>query len=113
ETVTFEDTALRRIITEYTREAGVRGLERQIGAVARKIAARVAGSEASGAGWTEVGGDVLFVEARLLPSGHGNLILTGQLGNVMQESARAAVSHIRAQTAELGIPANAFDGHDL
>src|SRR5262249_52366009 len=140
----------RRIISEYTREAGVRSLERQIGAVARKIAARVAASDApsgsaptvvnqssipdylgpvkfhrevsflvsrpgvaTGVAWTEVGGDVLFVEARLLPSGHGNLILTGQLGNVMQESARAAVSHIRAQAAELGIAKDALDGHDL
>jgi ATP-dependent Lon protease len=147
--VTFEEPALRRIITEYTREAGVRSLERQIGAVARKIAARVAASDAAsstrsvvtaesvpdylgpakfhrevsfrvsrpgvatGVAWTEVGGDVLFVEARLLPAGHGNLILTGQLGNVMQESARAAVSHIRAQAAELGISKDALDGHDL
>jgi ATP-dependent Lon protease len=147
--VTFEEPALRRIISEYTREAGVRGLERQIGAVARKIAARVAASDvasttpsivtaasipdylgpvkfhrevsfrvsrpgvATGVAWTEVGGDVLFVEARLLPSGHGNLILTGQLGNVMQESARAAVSHIRAQAGELGISKDALDGHDL
>jgi ATP-dependent Lon protease len=146
--VTFDDTAVRRTIVEYTREAGVRSLERQIGASARKIAARVAASDAppphvtitadtipdylgppkihrevsfrvsrpgvaTGVAWTETGGDVLFVEARLLPSGHQNLILTGQLGNVMQESARAAVSHIRAQAAELGIPKDAFDGHDL
>ena len=146
--VTIDDTAIRRTIVEYTREAGVRSLERQIGAIARKIAARVAASDAppphvtitgdtiqdslgppkihrevsfrvsrpgvaTGVAWTETGGDVLFVEARLLPSGHQNLILTGQLGNVMQESARAAVSHIRAQAAELGIPKDAFDGHDL
>ena len=51
---------------------------------------------ATGVAWTETGGDVLFIEASLLPSGHHNIILTGQLGNVMQESARAAVSHIRA-----------------
>jgi ATP-dependent Lon protease len=148
EMVTMEDAAIRRVITEYTREAGVRNLERNIGAIARKIAARVAAGDdarrhtivtaasipdylgpvkfhrevsfrvsrpgvATGVAWTEVGGDVLFVEARLLPSGHQNLILTGQLGNVMQESARAAVSHIRAQAKELGIPDNALDGHDL
>jgi len=148
ELVTIEEPAIRRIINEYTREAGVRNLERQIGAVGRKIAARVAASDsapsrfvvtaasipdylgpvkfhrevafrvsrpgvATGVAWTEVGGDVLFVEARMLPSGHQNLILTGQLGNVMQESARAALSHIRAQAAELGIPEDAFDGHDL
>jgi ATP-dependent Lon protease len=155
--VAFEDTAIRRIIGEYTREAGVRSLERQIGAVARKIAARVAASQtadsaagnapasppslvtaesvpdylgpprflqevsfrvsrpgvATGVAWTETGGDVLFIEARLLPSGHHNLILTGQLGNVMQESARAAVSHIRAQALELGVAPDFLDTHDL
>src|SRR5262245_1313092 len=58
---------------------------------------------ATGVAWTETGGDVLFVEASLLPSGHHNLILTGQLGNVMQESARAAVSHIRATAKELNV----------
>jgi len=144
----FEDEAIRRIITDYTREAGVRNLERQIGAVLRKIAARVAGASgapapqrltaanipdylgpprfhdevsfrlsrpgvATGVAWTETGGDVLFIEARLLPSGHHNLILTGQLGNVMQESARAAMSHIRAEAASLGISAETFDTHDI
>ncbi len=146
--VAFDDGAIRRIISEYTREAGVRSLERQIGAVARKIAARVAADGeaptavtvtadampdyigpprfrdevsfrvsrpgvATGVAWTETGGDVLFIEARLLPSGHHNLILTGQLGNVMQESARAALSHIRAESAALGIPADEFDKYDL
>ncbi len=165
--VGLEDSAIRRIISGYTREAGVRSLERQIGAVARKIAARVAtaisedpaeaaGAErpveaapaanpthsvvtagslpdylgpprfhhevpfrvsrpgvATGVAWTETGGDVLFVEARLLPSGHNNLILTGQLGSVMQESARAAVSHIRAQAAELGFSPEFLDKYDL
>jgi ATP-dependent Lon protease len=167
EMIVLEDPAIRRIISEYTREAGVRSLERQIGAVARKIAARVAtaisedpaeaaGAErpveaapaanpthsvvtagslpdylgpprfhrevpfrvsrpgvATGVAWTETGGDVLFVEARLLPSGHNNLILTGQLGSVMQESARAAVSHIRAQAAELGFSPEFLDKYDL
>jgi ATP-dependent Lon protease len=147
--VTFEDAALRRIASDYTREAGVRSLERQIGAVTRKIAARVASlatppteptvvsagdvpdylgpprfqqevsfrvsrpGVATGVAWTEVGGDVLFVEASLLPSGHHNLILTGQLGNVMQESARAAVSHIRSSAADLGIDPAFMDTHDL
>jgi ATP-dependent Lon protease len=150
EAVVFEDGAIRRIITDYTREAGVRNLERQIGAVLRKVAARVAREAgpaehpgqvitaanipdylgpprfhdevsfrlsrpgvATGVAWTETGGDVLFIEARLLPSGHHNLILTGQLGNVMQESARAAVSHIRAEAAALGISPEKFDSHDL
>jgi ATP-dependent Lon protease len=151
--VTIEDDAVRRIIGQYTREAGVRNLERQIGAVARKIAARVAGDDAAGDGgapppsivtaasigeyvgppkvhdevafrvsrpgvatgvaWTETGGDVLFIEASLLPEGHGNITLTGQLGNVMQESARAAVSHIRSSTKALGVPADFLNTHDL
>jgi ATP-dependent Lon protease len=144
--IALDDDGLRRIIAQYTREAGVRGLERQIGAVARKVAARIAAGAAdrvnvtaaalpdylgpprihdevtfrtsrpgvaTGVAWTETGGEVLFVEARLLPSGHHNLILTGQLGNVMQESARAAVSHIRAEATSLGIPPDAFDKYDL
>jgi ATP-dependent Lon protease len=152
--VAFEDDAVRRIIGEYTREAGVRSLERQIGAIARKIAARIATTAdqgdpagapadirvqaddvpdylgaprfkddlsfrvsrpgvATGVAWTETGGDVLFVEASLLPAGHHNLILTGQLGNVMQESARAAVSHIRASAGSLGVSPEFFDTHDL
>ena len=142
----IDDEALARIVSDYTREAGVRGLERQIGAVARKIAARIAAGDATavtvhaadlpdylgparfhrevsfrvsrpgvatGVAWTEAGGDVLFVEASLLPSGHHNLILTGQLGNVMQESARAAVSHIRAHATELGVSPELFDKSDL
>jgi ATP-dependent Lon protease len=148
--VVFEDSAIRRVISDYTREAGVRNVERQIGAVLRKVAARVAREAgpaerhqqviaaanipdylgpprfhdevafrvsrpgvATGVAWTETGGDVLFIEARLLPSGHHNLILTGQLGNVMQESARAAVSHIRAEAAALGISPEKFDSNDL
>ena len=150
--VAIEDDAVRKIITQYTREAGVRSLERQIGAVARKIAARVAGIEAAetaeasravvtaaavaeylgppkihdevafrvsrpgvatGVAWTESGGDVLFIEASLLPAGHGNITLTGQLGNVMQESARAAVSHIRSSTKQLGVATDFLDTHDL
>ena len=150
--VTLEDGAVRRIISQYTREAGVRNLERQIGAVARKIAARVAMIQdrdaaqaksftvtsadvveylgppkihdevafrvsrpgvATGLAWTETGGDVLFVEASLLPAGHGNVTLTGQLGNVMQESARAAVSHIRSSAEELGVSTDFLNAHDL
>jgi ATP-dependent Lon protease len=68
---------------------------------------------ATGLAWTETGGDVLFIEATLLPSGHHDVILTGQLGSVMQESARAAVSHIRSQAVELGVPADFLDNHDL
>jgi ATP-dependent Lon protease len=149
--VSIDDTALRRIIAQYTREAGVRNLERQIGAVARKIAARVAAAAtnpcddtpcvvhaadvpeylgppkihdevsfrvsrpgvATGVAWTQTGGDVLFIEASLLPAGHGHITLTGQLGNVMQESARAAVSHIRSSAHELGVSADFLNSHDL
>ncbi len=149
--IDFQDEALRLIIGEYTREAGVRNLERQVGTVARKIAARVATGEltpgeqpvatitpdevddylgparfrrevafrtsrpgvATGVAWTETGGDVLFIEASLLPGGKENIILTGQLGNVMQESARAAVSHIRANARELGVDPSFLDHHDL
>jgi ATP-dependent Lon protease len=145
------EPALRRVITEYTREAGVRTLERQIGAIARKVAARVAVATikdestkpqeidvdhlreylglprfrpdgnfrlsrpgvVTGVAWTESGGDVLFIEALMLPGGKGQLTLTGQLGNVMQESARAAVSHIRQQAQALGIDPGFMNQYDL
>jgi ATP-dependent Lon protease len=146
-TLTITDDALRIVISEYTREAGVRNLERQIGTLARKVAAKVAtgaaGVEfaikadeledylgparfrrdavfrtsrpgvATGVAWTETGGDVLFIEATLLPGGRGSLTLTGQLGDVMQESARAAVSHIRANAKELGVEPNFLENKDL
>jgi len=145
------DAALRLIIAEYTREAGVRNLERQLGTISRKVAARIATRPidapaiekttvdreqvddylgparfkkevafrmsrpgvATGVAWTETGGDVLFIEATLLPGGNQNIILTGQLGNVMQESARAALSHLRARAGELGIPPDFLAKHDL
>ena len=145
------DRALAVIISEYTREAGVRNLERQLGTICRKVAARIAtlppgapaiekavidGPEvddylgparfkkelafrtsrpgvATGLAWTETGGDVLFIEATLLPGGNQNIILTGQLGNVMQESARAAVSHLRSRAQELGISPEFLAKHDL
>jgi ATP-dependent Lon protease len=68
---------------------------------------------ATGVAWTETGGDVLFIEATLIPGGHENLILTGQLGNVMQESARAAVSHIRANATAFGVDPAFLERHDL
>jgi len=140
------DAALRRVIGEYTREAGVRTLERQIGTIARKVAARAATDEsytavvdaervpdylgpakfrpetsfrtsrpgvATGLAWTETGGDVLFIEAALLPGGAGQVILTGQLGNVMQESARAALSHIRQNARGLGISPEFLSKQDI
>ncbi|HEX6158768.1 MAG TPA: endopeptidase La, partial [Thermoanaerobaculia bacterium] len=143
------DAALNTVIGEYTREAGVRSLERQLGTIARKVAARLAtsGSDqavrsvvdapdvddylgparfrkemafrtsrpgvATGLAWTETGGDVLFIEAKLLPGGNQNIILTGQLGNVMQESARAALSHLRANAQEMGLSADFLAKHDL
>jgi ATP-dependent Lon protease len=145
------DGALRVIIAEHTREAGVRNLERQLGTISRKVAARLVARSsedgatsgtvidagdvddylgparfrkemafrtsrpgvATGLAWTETGGDVLFIEATLLPGGNQNIILTGQLGNVMQESARAAVSHLRARAEELGISPEFLAKHDL
>jgi endopeptidase La len=147
------DAALRAIISEHTREAGVRNLERQLGTIARKVAARIATTPstdggaaaarttvdreqvdeylgparfrkevafrtsragvATGVAWTETGGDVLFIEASLMPGGNQNIILTGQLGNVMQESARAAVSHLRANARQLGLPPEFLAKHDL
>jgi ATP-dependent Lon protease len=129
----------------------VRNLARQIGTVARKVAARVAGAApdaapeaprrvdagdlqallgpprfrpevafrtsrpgvATGVAWTETGGDVLFIEATLLPGGKGEITLTGQLGAVMQESARAALSHIRQQAQALGLSSDLFTTHDV
>ena len=144
--IVIDDDALRRVISEYTREAGVRSLERQIGTLARKVAARVATDPshtghvtakdvpeylgpprnrsegafrlsrpgvATGLAWTEVGGDVLYIESVLLPGGSGHLTLTGQLGSVMQESARAALSHVRQQADALGITAERLSKQDL
>jgi len=144
--IEISDAAVRRVIGEYTREAGVRSLERQIGTLARKVAAKVATNEAhtatidspsvpeylgpprfrseaafrtsrpgvaTGLAWTEAGGDVLFIEAVLMPGGGGHLTLTGQLGNVMQESARAALSHVRQQAKALRIPPEFLSKQDL
>src|SRR5829696_5643541 len=146
EQLLIDDDALRRVIAEYTREAGVRSLERQIGTLARKVAARVATNPehaghvaakdvpdylgpprfrsegtfrlsrpgvSTGLAWTEVGGDVLYIEAVLLPGGNGHLTLTGQLGNVMQESARAALSHVRQRAMALGITPETISKQDL
>ncbi len=145
EQLTIEESALRRLIREYTREAGVRNLERWIGAIGRKIARRVAEGEsgpfvvkaedldelleppryrpeaplgedevgvATGLAWTPTGGEVLFVEAALVP-GKGHLILTGHLGEVMQESAKAALTYARSRAADLGVAEDFYEKYDV
>jgi ATP-dependent Lon protease len=141
----FTDSGIEKIIEAYTREAGLRNLEREIGAICRKVAVSVAKGKtrryritaasvekmlgpvkhfsdellkrdevgvATGLAWTSVGGDILFVEA-LAVRGKGGLRLTGQLGDVMKESAQAAMSYARAHAADLGIPSDFFETHDV
>jgi ATP-dependent Lon protease len=141
----FPDDALKTVIEEYTREAGLRNLEREIGSCCRKIAVRIATGKtkpvkmtpalvrellgvpkfrsdealsrdevgaATGLAWTAVGGDVLVVEARAL-RGKGRLQLTGQLGDVMKESAQAALTLVRSRAKELGLPPGFFEAHDV
>jgi ATP-dependent Lon protease len=146
--ITFTDSALKVIIADYTREAGVRQLEREIGTICRKIARQVAEggvkrkvtiteprvrellgkrrffSEtrrrtsrpgvATGLAWTPVGGEVLFIEATAMPGG-GKLTITGQLGEVMQESAQAALSYVRSNATDLvpELPGDWFATHDI
>jgi ATP-dependent Lon protease len=145
EQFSITDEAVSLIIARYTREAGVRQLERAIGSVARKAALRVAKGEATevrvdasdikellgaphfypeearkelpagvatGMAWTEAGGQILFIEATLLPGGSG-LTLTGQLGEVMQESARAARSYLWSHASEYGIDAEMFRSYGV
>jgi ATP-dependent Lon protease len=139
------DAALHAIIRDYTREAGVRQLEREIGAVLRSVAMRIAEGTAShvrvepqdlteilgpprfegevamrtsipgvatGLAWTPVGGDILFIEATRTPGG-GRLILTGQLGDVMKESAQAALSLVKGRASGLGLDAEMFEKSDI
>ena len=139
------DDAILAIVRRYTREAGLRNLEREIGTICRKVARKVAegmkrkitvtpeklkeflGAErfhyeiaegddevgvATGLAWTPAGGDVLFVEASLIP-GKGNLILTGKLGEVMQESARAALTYSRGHASALGVKDNFYEKRDI
>ncbi len=139
------DDAIHSIVRRYTREAGVRGLERQIAMICRQVARRVVEGHrgktkvtgrsvsrylgppkfnfgmaekrnevgtATGLVWTEAGGDVIFVEATTMP-GRGKLILTGQLGDVMRESAQAAVSYIRAHAGQLGLEPDFADKLDM
>lgn len=144
--IRMEDQILRRVVREYTHEAGVRNLERALGKVCRKIARRVAEggkgpysvssamlekylgpprflpeSELDASGepglvvglaWTELGGELLQIETSILP-GKGKLLLTGQLGEVMKESAQAALSYCRSRAKELGVAAEYFDTVDI
>jgi len=143
--LSLPEEALRTIIREYTREAGVRNLERRLADVVRKAATRIAKGEAehcdvgdeqlrewlgprrfsgevrkrtsdpgvaTGLAYTAVGGDVLFIEATAYP-GKGKLTITGQLGEVMQESAQAALSWVRAHSKQLGLPDDWFAKHDV
>src|SRR5512136_317149 len=143
--VRFVEPGLRFIIDRYTREAGLRNLEREIGAICRRVAVRMAEGAtgsfavtpkaverflgpvrflpeerlaqdrigvATGLAWTPVGGDILHVETLALP-GKGDLRLTGHLGEVMKESAQAALSYLRANAAQFGIAPNFFDEHSF
>ena len=143
--ITFTRGALRHIISGYTREAGLRNLEREIGAVCRGVASKIAEGSATaetikiqqvskylgpvrftgetrartftpgvvtGLAWTQTGGDILFVEATAM-KGKDRLILTGQLGDVMKESAQAALSFVRTNAAKLGLSDEIFEGQDI
>jgi len=139
------DPALRGIISQYTREAGLRNLEREIGGVCRKVARKIAEGKgekfkvtpenlkeylgvpkilpeellkkdeigvATGLAWTPAGGDIMFIEATAM-RGKGNLTLTGKLGEVMKESAHAALSYARSKAKELGIAEDFFQDRDI
>lgn len=144
--IEFTDEALQRIIRDYTREAGLRNLEREIGSICRKVATQIAAGKitekkvitpevaaemlgkpryffeaaertmipgvATGVAWTVTGGDIIFVEATRMPGSKGFLI-TGQLGDVMKESAQAALSYVRSKAKELGIPDDIFAKSDI
>lgn len=143
--VEITDEALQFVATHYTREAGVRSLERRIAMIMRKVAKKVAEGKkekiivdvrnvtkflgpikykgsmlekkdeagmTTGLAWTEAGGDILFIEVALMP-GRGNLILTGQLGDVMKESCQAAMSYIRARADKFGLPEKFYQKLDV
>jgi ATP-dependent Lon protease len=143
--VSISSGALRQIITDYTSEAGLRNLEREIGTICRKVARKIAEGKkgpysihknnlhkylglpkfypemdqeisqvglSTGLAWTQEGGEVMYVEVSLI-GGKGELIITGQLGDVMQESARAALSYSRANLNALGLKDNIFENLDI
>ncbi|MFP4037489.1 MAG: S16 family serine protease, partial [Desulfobacteraceae bacterium] len=146
ENLSLSDSAVLRLIREYTREAGVRNLEREISSICRKVARKVArnGKDTivriaensipkylgvpkyrygrteerdevgltTGLAWTDVGGELLQTEAAIMP-GKGNLVLTGKLGEVMQESARAALSYVRSRSRQLRLPDKFYEKVDI
>ena len=146
EELSVDDDALRHIARDYTREAGVRNLEREIGALCRKVAKQIAeGREApidisadklseflgrqrffeevaeridrpgiaTGLVWTPVGGEIIFIEAAAMPDKESRLTLTGQLGDVMKESAMAALSYVRSNAEALGLLQTVFEGQNV
>src|SRR5437763_9907210 len=144
--LSVDDDALRHIARDYTREAGVRNLEREIGSLCRKDAKQIAEGKptpihvsanqvseylgrqrffqeaaeridrpgiATGLTWTPVGGEIIFIEAASMPGKENQLILTGQLGDVMKESAIAALSYVRSHAESLGLPTNVFENQNV
>jgi ATP-dependent Lon protease len=143
--IQFTEAALRRVVTQYTREAGLRNLEREIGSICRKVARKIAEGKrgllritpenvhqflgspkilpeemlkkdqvgvATGLAWTPTGGEIMFIESTAM-RGKGNLTLTGKLGDVMKESAQAALSYARSHAEELGIEEDFFQDRDI
>jgi ATP-dependent Lon protease len=144
--LSVDDDALRQIARDYTREAGVRNLEREIGSLCRKVAKQIAEGKptpihvsadqvpeylgrrrffqeaaeridrpgiATGLTWTPVGGEIIFIEAASMPGKENQLILTGQLGDVMKESAIAALSYVRSHAESLGLSTNVFENQNV
>ena len=145
EQISFTDTALKKIISSYTQEAGLRGLDKKLASVCRKVARKVAEDKpgpyritpaslskylgppeilpeperaegqvgvATGLAWTEFGGELMYIEVRTMP-GKGNLTLTGQLGEVMKESAQAAVAYARSRATDLGLSPEFYEDIDI
>jgi ATP-dependent Lon protease len=144
--LSVDDDTLRHIARDYTREAGVRNLEREIGSLCRKVAKQIAEGKptpihvsadqiseylgrqrffqeaaeridrpgiATGLTWTPVGGEIIFIEAASMPGKENQLILTGQLGDVMKESAIAALSYVRSHAESLGLPTHVFENQNV
>ena len=143
--ITFTDVALQKIVSAYTQEAGLRGLDKKLASICRKVARKVAEDKpgpyrvtpsslakylgppeilpeperaegqvgvATGLAWTEFGGEIMYIEVRTMP-GKGNLTLTGQLGEVMKESAQAAVAYARSRAGDLGLSPDFYEELDI